>query len=264
MAKKCQFCDERLEIFKSQDQENGYFDLKFEVEGKPIYAHKFMLASVSDVFKRMISDIWNKKETIEITTNSYNDFYEFLTFVYSGNCKLNDENIFTMVDLSEFYQVKELQQKCDGYLSQKEYTKENILVFLEVKRGFLFSHDKLSNILGSIHGDIEVKVTNSVGNSICGYLQNNSAIEIIKTLKNRESDNDVYNVIYWKTECKKPSTPSLLKKRVGIEWYLIYFNDGSIGVVNNSFEIGQNNYLLAEMIAETDFKITSKCKIEIE
>uniref|UniRef100_A0AC35G2F6 BTB domain-containing protein n=1 Tax=Panagrolaimus sp. PS1159 TaxID=55785 RepID=A0AC35G2F6_9BILA len=90
-----------------------------------------MLAPVSDVFKRMISDIWNKKETIEITTNSYNDFYEFLTFLYSGNCKLNDENIFSMVDLSEFYHVKELQQKCDEYLSQIEYTKENIPFCLE-------------------------------------------------------------------------------------------------------------------------------------
>uniref|UniRef100_A0A914Q5X3 BTB domain-containing protein n=1 Tax=Panagrolaimus davidi TaxID=227884 RepID=A0A914Q5X3_9BILA len=124
--------NERFETFKSQDQENGYFDLKFEIEGKIIFAHKFMLAPISDVLKRMISDIWNKKETIEITTNSYNDFYEFLKFLYSGNCKLNDENIFSMVDLSEFYQVKELQQKCDECLSQKEYTKENILVFFEI------------------------------------------------------------------------------------------------------------------------------------
>uniref|UniRef100_A0A914Q0T6 BTB domain-containing protein n=1 Tax=Panagrolaimus davidi TaxID=227884 RepID=A0A914Q0T6_9BILA len=126
-----QLNNERFETFKSQDPENGYFDLKFEVEGKIIFANKFMLAPVSDVFKRMISDIWNKKETIEITTNSYNDFYEFLTFLYSGNCKLNDENIFTMVDLSEFYHVIELKKKCDEYLSQKEYTKENILVFFE-------------------------------------------------------------------------------------------------------------------------------------
>uniref|UniRef100_A0A914P5D6 BTB domain-containing protein n=1 Tax=Panagrolaimus davidi TaxID=227884 RepID=A0A914P5D6_9BILA len=90
-----------------------------------------MLATISDVFKGMISDIWNKKETIEITTNSYNDFYEFLTFLYSGNCKLNDENIFVMIDLSEFYQITELKKKCDKYLSQKEYTKENTLVFFE-------------------------------------------------------------------------------------------------------------------------------------
>uniref|UniRef100_A0A914PCR4 BTB domain-containing protein n=1 Tax=Panagrolaimus davidi TaxID=227884 RepID=A0A914PCR4_9BILA len=126
-----QLNNERFETFKSQDEENGYFDLKFEIEGKIIFAHKFMLAPVSDVFKRMISDIWNKKETIEITTNSYNDFYEFLTFLYSGKCKLNDENIFVMVDLSEFYQVKELQKKCDEFLSKKKYTKENTLVFLE-------------------------------------------------------------------------------------------------------------------------------------
>uniref|UniRef100_A0A914PV58 BTB domain-containing protein n=1 Tax=Panagrolaimus davidi TaxID=227884 RepID=A0A914PV58_9BILA len=126
-----QLNNERFETFKSQDHENGYFDLKFEIEGKIIFAHKFMLAPVSDFFKRMISDIWNKEETIEIKTNSYDDFYEFLTFLYSGNCKLNDENIFSMVDLSDIYHVNELRQKCDEYLSQKEYTAEYILVFFE-------------------------------------------------------------------------------------------------------------------------------------
>uniref|UniRef100_A0A914PRX8 BTB domain-containing protein n=1 Tax=Panagrolaimus davidi TaxID=227884 RepID=A0A914PRX8_9BILA len=126
-----QLNNERFETYKSQDQENGYFDLKFEIEGKIIFAHKFMLSSVSDVFKRMISDIWNKKETIEIKTNSYNDFYEFLTFLYSGNCKLNDENIFVMVDLSEFYHVKSLTHKCDEFLSKKKYTKENIRLIFE-------------------------------------------------------------------------------------------------------------------------------------
>uniref|UniRef100_A0A914Q5Q4 Uncharacterized protein n=1 Tax=Panagrolaimus davidi TaxID=227884 RepID=A0A914Q5Q4_9BILA len=106
-----------------------------------------------------------------------------------------------------------------------------------------------------------VKITNGYGQSICGNLQNNNAI--IKTLKNRISDNPYNNVIYWKTNCKKPSTPSPIKKRAGIEWYLIYFFDGDIGV-RNFFDIGHNDYLLAEMIAETDFEITSKCKIEIE
>uniref|UniRef100_A0A914QLX9 BACK domain-containing protein n=1 Tax=Panagrolaimus davidi TaxID=227884 RepID=A0A914QLX9_9BILA len=96
MTHHSQLCDKRFELFKSQDQETGYFD--------HIYAHKFMLVAVSEVFKR---------KNIFII------------------CKLNNENIFSMVDLSEFYQVKEFQQKCDEFLSKKEYTKENILVCFE-------------------------------------------------------------------------------------------------------------------------------------
>uniref|UniRef100_A0A914QI67 BTB domain-containing protein n=1 Tax=Panagrolaimus davidi TaxID=227884 RepID=A0A914QI67_9BILA len=298
MAQKCQLCDERLEIFKSQDQENGYFDLKFEVEGKIIFAHKFMLASVSDVFKRMISDIWNKKETIEIETYSYKDFYDFLKFIYSGKCELNDNNIFVMVDLSEFNHIKSLQQSCDEYLSKKEFTKENTLVFFETLSNYLlplFEKAILTAVKQKCPTFVEsaefmeastetvkkivsfqdrfvseeklfetvLKITNSVGNSICGYLQNNSAIEIIETLKNRESDNSYHDSIFWKTKCKQPSTSSPLKKRAGIEWYLVYFFNGDIGV-GNSIEIYQYTYLLAEMTAETDFKVTPKCKIEIQ
>uniref|UniRef100_A0A914P7B6 BTB domain-containing protein n=1 Tax=Panagrolaimus davidi TaxID=227884 RepID=A0A914P7B6_9BILA len=126
-----QFNDKRYQMFKDQNTEKAYFDVTFDVEGKLIHAHKYMLSSVSDVLQRMISDTWKNGKTIKTEKNSYNDFYEFLTFLYSGNCKLNDENIFSMVDMSEFYQVKELQIKCDDFLSKKEYTKENFLVFFE-------------------------------------------------------------------------------------------------------------------------------------
>uniref|UniRef100_A0A914P9P5 BTB domain-containing protein n=1 Tax=Panagrolaimus davidi TaxID=227884 RepID=A0A914P9P5_9BILA len=125
------FLDQRYQMFKSQNMEESFFDVTFDIEGKLIHAHKFMLASVSEVLKRMVSDTWNTGETIKIETYSFNDFYEFLTFVYSGNCSIIDENIFSMVDLSEFYQVKSLQHKCDQFLSQKEHTSENILVFLQ-------------------------------------------------------------------------------------------------------------------------------------
>uniref|UniRef100_A0A914R1U0 BTB domain-containing protein n=1 Tax=Panagrolaimus davidi TaxID=227884 RepID=A0A914R1U0_9BILA len=126
-----QFLDGRYVVFKSQNRAEGFFDVTFDVEGKLIHAHKYMLSTVSDVLLRMISGTWNNGETIKIETYSFNDFYEFLTFLYSGNCKLNDENILTMVDLSEFYQVKVLQQKCDEYLSHKEYTNENVLTYFE-------------------------------------------------------------------------------------------------------------------------------------
>uniref|UniRef100_A0A914Q601 BTB domain-containing protein n=1 Tax=Panagrolaimus davidi TaxID=227884 RepID=A0A914Q601_9BILA len=125
------YLNSRYEMFKSQNQENGFFDVTFEVEGKLIYAHKFMLASVSEVLERMVSNTWNNAETIKIEAYSFNDFFEFLTFVYSEKCKIDDENVFSMVDISEFYQVNELQIKCDKFLSQKEYTEENILLYLK-------------------------------------------------------------------------------------------------------------------------------------
>uniref|UniRef100_A0A914P8Z0 BTB domain-containing protein n=1 Tax=Panagrolaimus davidi TaxID=227884 RepID=A0A914P8Z0_9BILA len=130
MSDNCQHCDERFKMFQSQDQENGFFDVSFEVKGKLIHAHKFMLASISEVLKRMVSDTWNNGEPIKIEAYSFKDFSEFLKFIYSGKCSFTDENIFSMVDLSEFYQVKSFQHRCDQFLSKKVYTAENVLVFL--------------------------------------------------------------------------------------------------------------------------------------
>uniref|UniRef100_A0A914PY26 Uncharacterized protein n=1 Tax=Panagrolaimus davidi TaxID=227884 RepID=A0A914PY26_9BILA len=190
-----------------------------------------------------------------------------------------------MIDIAEFYQVCEwaenqaIKNQNDENHNMNDAIKAKITPFLQFlnfskmeprflneyvfKKGYVFSYDECGNIMESIHGYVKVKITNSVGNSIYGFLQNNSAIEIIKTLKNRESDNPYINLIYWKTECNKPSTPCQLKMRAGVKWYLVYFYNGDIGV-RNSFEIDHQEYMLAEMIAETDFKITKNCEIEIE
>uniref|UniRef100_A0A914R0D7 BTB domain-containing protein n=1 Tax=Panagrolaimus davidi TaxID=227884 RepID=A0A914R0D7_9BILA len=131
MSDNCELCDERFKMFKSQDLENGFFDVTFDVEGKLIHAHKFMLASISEVLKRMVSDTWNNGDPITIKAYSFKNFYEFLKFIYSGKCSFTDDNIFSMIDLSEFYQVKSLQHKCDQFLSKKEYTANNVLVILK-------------------------------------------------------------------------------------------------------------------------------------
>uniref|UniRef100_A0A914QW10 BTB domain-containing protein n=1 Tax=Panagrolaimus davidi TaxID=227884 RepID=A0A914QW10_9BILA len=200
-----QLNNERFETFESQDPENGYFDLKFEVEGKLIHAHKYMLSSVSDVLQRMISDTWNNGETIKIEKNSYNDFYEFLTFLYSGNCKLNDENIFTMVDLSEFYQVKELQIKCDEFLSKKEYTKENILVFFET-----LSNYSLPMFEKAISKSMKEKRINLIESN--GFMETSkSTVEKIVKLEDRfVSEEKLFEKIYeWaEKQAKKKQSES--------------------------------------------------------
>uniref|UniRef100_A0A914PQ03 Uncharacterized protein n=1 Tax=Panagrolaimus davidi TaxID=227884 RepID=A0A914PQ03_9BILA len=112
-----------------------------------------------------------------------------------------------------------------------------------------------------------VKITSINGQSlfcIIDVLNNFDTIKIIKSLKNVPSDNRIFEFIYWKTKCKKPSTPCPLKWRAGVEWYLIYFDDGDIGLRRGSEFDEQQYYLIAEMTAETHFVSTHECKIEIE
>uniref|UniRef100_A0A914P6K0 BTB domain-containing protein n=1 Tax=Panagrolaimus davidi TaxID=227884 RepID=A0A914P6K0_9BILA len=324
-----------FDAFKSQNPE--LFDVVFEIEGKKVYAHKFPLSIISTTFESMLSDRWiSKNNAIKIESHKYDDFKEFLKFLYSGECQLSDENIITMIDIAEFYQVNSFKKYCGEYLSKITLNIENIIQITEAShkysmlqmkkpiQGFLIKNFKTfvksdeflnanefiikqfvkmepnndiktggifqavyelaknqanmknesddENLNDPIKAEITpflqlikfiVKITNSDGNSICGNLQNKSAIDIIETLKNRESNNSYHKSIFWKTECKKPSTPCPLKQRDDVKWYLFYFPSGAIGVLNSS-EINQNTYLLAEMVAETDFKITQKCKIEIE
>uniref|UniRef100_A0A914P726 BTB domain-containing protein n=1 Tax=Panagrolaimus davidi TaxID=227884 RepID=A0A914P726_9BILA len=119
---------ERFKIFKSQDLEAGNFDVTFEVEGKKLFGHKFILEPISETLKSMLSDRWTTKdEPVKIESYSYDNFYEFLCFVYSGSCNLNAENVFPMVDMAEFYAVSFLKDYCEKYiLRTMKITIENI------------------------------------------------------------------------------------------------------------------------------------------
>uniref|UniRef100_A0A914P3V7 BACK domain-containing protein n=1 Tax=Panagrolaimus davidi TaxID=227884 RepID=A0A914P3V7_9BILA len=136
-----------------------------------------------------------------------------------------------------------------------------------VKKGFLFSFDELSEILENAESELKVKVmiTSANGKSLnCMLPLGSHAIENIKSLKTSFNCVSYRQYLYWRTEFKIPSTPSPLKKRNGVEWYLHYFGLGHIGVSHHSL-IDDSDYLIAEMTALTSgFECTPYCKIEIE
>uniref|UniRef100_A0A914PNB3 BTB domain-containing protein n=1 Tax=Panagrolaimus davidi TaxID=227884 RepID=A0A914PNB3_9BILA len=333
----------QLEIaFKSQDLE--LIDIVFEIEGKKLYADKLILSMNSSTFKSMLSDRWiSKNDSIKIETYKYEDFKELLRFIYSGKCNITNENILTILDMSEFYQIEDLKELCDEYLSKMELNLSNIIQLFEISNkysliqtkkpiqtfifqnyansaefdGFLNAEKYVAkeiiavgqtfaikyeemfqaafewsenqaikkqkeanvenfNINDAIKVEMEeflpfikfnqmehsffteyiVKVTNKNGQSIFGLLPKNSnAVSVIKSLKDNCSD----YWGFWKANCRKPLTPSLLKKRIGAKCYLTFF-DRYIGM--NSC-LTDNHSLLAEMYSETVFSFTSKYKIEI-
>jgi hypothetical protein len=110
---------EKYELFKAQDQENGYFDVTFDIDGKLIYANKLMLGPISTTFKSVFAERLKENknnEPIKIEKYSYENFNNFLTFLYSGKLTLNNENLYPIAALSEYYNVKELQQRVNEYL----------------------------------------------------------------------------------------------------------------------------------------------------
>uniref|UniRef100_A0A914Q3U9 BTB domain-containing protein n=1 Tax=Panagrolaimus davidi TaxID=227884 RepID=A0A914Q3U9_9BILA len=133
-----QIQQERFEIFKSQDPENGHFDITFDIEGKKLHANKFILTPCSDTLKAMLSDRWTttNDEAVKIEAYSYDNFYQFLTFLYTGSCKLTLENVFQLTDMAEFYAVPFLKEFCENFFLKMEYNVESIEEMFEFSKKY--------------------------------------------------------------------------------------------------------------------------------
>uniref|UniRef100_A0AC34GJS4 BTB domain-containing protein n=1 Tax=Panagrolaimus sp. ES5 TaxID=591445 RepID=A0AC34GJS4_9BILA len=118
--------NKRYRIFKEQDLEKGCFDVTFEVEGKKLHAHKFILTSVSEYFQIFIGRWTTKNEDIEIKDSSFDNFYQFLSFLYCSDCNLTEENIAKITDMAERYCVQCLKDFCDEFLFEMEKSVESI------------------------------------------------------------------------------------------------------------------------------------------
>uniref|UniRef100_A0AC34G1I7 BTB domain-containing protein n=1 Tax=Panagrolaimus sp. ES5 TaxID=591445 RepID=A0AC34G1I7_9BILA len=137
---------ERIEAFKAQNPENEDFDVVFDFNGKKLYANKFTLCPVSTTFKSMLSDRWTKPdEPIEIKDYTFEDFKEFLTFFYSGSCELTDENIFSMVDMAEFYNITVFKEICEEFLTQMKLNLFNVYPMIDLV--YKYSLLKLKNYI---------------------------------------------------------------------------------------------------------------------
>ena len=71
------------------------------------------------------------KDPIPIVQYSYDDFKEFITFIYLGKCKITTSNVMTLVDLAEFYGITLLKDKCDEVLVTFATHADNVLKVYE-------------------------------------------------------------------------------------------------------------------------------------
>uniref|UniRef100_A0AC34FGT2 BTB domain-containing protein n=1 Tax=Panagrolaimus sp. ES5 TaxID=591445 RepID=A0AC34FGT2_9BILA len=123
---------ERFEIFKAQDPKNDDFDIVFEINRKKLYAHKFILSSISPTFKSVLSEWTKLNEPIPIKNYTFDDFKEFLTFIYSGTCAFKNDNIIVMIDLAESYDVSVFKKACEKFLTNSVIGLNNVYQMLEI------------------------------------------------------------------------------------------------------------------------------------
>ena len=83
---------------------------------------------------------WATKDAIPITGHSYEDFKEFLTYLYLGYCEINHENVMALVDLAESYDVKLLKNKCDIFLTKTQPSSDTVLKIYESLKVYLLKN----------------------------------------------------------------------------------------------------------------------------
>jgi hypothetical protein len=120
-------------------------DVKFVVEEKIIYAHKSILASRSGYFSSFYrSGLQDSlSDQIIITQYTYNAYFEFVRFIYSDQCEINDICIAgELVGIAEYYRMEKLKALCEWNLS-RSISIENACTILELANHYASHQLKL-------------------------------------------------------------------------------------------------------------------------
>src|SRR5690606_8412036 len=77
----------------------------------------------------------NKSNVMKMNEENYEIFYEFLKFLYSGNCKITDENVFALLETSSKYKMHSLSKLLIHYISEN-LKKENLFHAFQIAKKF--------------------------------------------------------------------------------------------------------------------------------
>uniref|UniRef100_A0A914P4M8 BTB domain-containing protein n=1 Tax=Panagrolaimus davidi TaxID=227884 RepID=A0A914P4M8_9BILA len=129
---------QRYKFFRDQNTEEGHFDDTEDESGtdenepsQQLFAHSFTLWPSSKVFEKTLFGPLANQGPIPVIRHTYDDFKEFLTFMYLGYCNITIKNVLALVDLGEYYEVKLLKDQCDEFLTKNSTKIENVLKVYE-------------------------------------------------------------------------------------------------------------------------------------
>lgn len=112
-----------------------YSDVQLIVEDKSIYAHKFVLASKSDVFGAMLYGSLSSQEKPQctITINdpgvTYDAFLKFLGFFYGKELELDFSSVLETIYLATKYNIQDILDITKKFI-EENLTEENAIAFL--------------------------------------------------------------------------------------------------------------------------------------
>lgn len=81
-----------------------------------IPSHKFLLSASSDVFRVMFNGSWKEKTEVEIDDSSPEAFKEFLQCIYLTKGTFTEENVHSVINLANKYQINHCVSACLQFL----------------------------------------------------------------------------------------------------------------------------------------------------
>jgi protein-L-isoaspartate O-methyltransferase len=141
-------------------------DITFNVEGKKIYCHKFILQLRSEHFQGMFSSGMKESSATELNISefSYEPFMEMIKFVYTDDCVLTPDNCVLILELANYYKLDRLKAMCE-YRLHLDVDTENVASFLMVADRFNAQQLRsfcLQYILDNIKDVIKTKAFNEL------------------------------------------------------------------------------------------------------
>lgn len=121
-----------------------FSDITIIVEGKPIKAHRAVLAARSEYFHAQLSFV-EKAGDSELTVNeiSFDGFLKILEFFHTDSIEITGENVVELLAYSTLILLERVRALCERYLLQNVNV-ENVIPLLRVAKEYqanaLYSH----------------------------------------------------------------------------------------------------------------------------
>uniref|UniRef100_A0AC35FT31 BACK domain-containing protein n=1 Tax=Panagrolaimus sp. PS1159 TaxID=55785 RepID=A0AC35FT31_9BILA len=161
----------------------------------------------------MLFGAWAKNEPIPITSHSFDDFKEFLTFFYLGQCNINMENVMAIVDLAESYNVQILKEKCDQFLTNAKPTVENVFNICELLKTY-----SLQNALTNLYEFVAINAATLLMSQSQSFLETKKDIvmDIVKMERLVIKEEDLFKSVYkwaeYQSQKDEKENPSWIKE----------------------------------------------------
>lgn len=122
-------------------------DIKFVVEGKPLFASKLILTLWSPVFKAMFENNFKEKNAIEIALpgKKYSDIIELLSVTHPPNQEISGDNVVQLLPLLQEYQLDSLVERAEEVLCNQPSSVKNFV--LAQKFGLQHLHESTLSYL---------------------------------------------------------------------------------------------------------------------